>query len=153
MFVFYLRGAGTGIARHLLVAAYGTCPYTCEYALHSMSNLNIASWNVRGLNAAARRDMMHEILAATTVHIACLQETKMSLNDHATATYIGGYPASGPLGTRGGITIMWNENYVDLTTIVLTRHTLSADVMVRETGQRFKLTTVYGPAKLDSFPA
>jgi exonuclease III len=51
-------------------------------------NLNLACWNVRGLNSEARRAAVHEILATTTIHIACLQETKMSNIDQNLAEYL-----------------------------------------------------------------
>jgi exonuclease III len=43
----------------------------------SHNDFDILSWNVRGLNMAARCLAMHEMIAANTCHIACLQETKL----------------------------------------------------------------------------
>lgn len=47
------------------------------FLVNSNLNIKIISWNVRGLNAAARCLAVHETLAATPTHIACLQETKL----------------------------------------------------------------------------
>ena len=114
-------------------------------------SLDIADWNVRGLNDQARKDTVHNFFASTPCHIACLQETKLDFIDHATATYIGGYkirsfahrPAT---GTRGGILFLWNDNYVALTNILIGTHLISADVCIRACGTTFKLTNVYGPS-------
>lgn len=73
-------------------------------------NIDILCWNVRGLNLPARRDAVHETIASTFCHIACLQETKLSIIDQFTASYLGGRrlnkfehkPAGGLSGTRGG---------------------------------------------------
>ena len=47
--------------------------------------------NVRGLNQRARRDTVHQIIAATSCNIACLQETKLFQICQYDASYLGGY--------------------------------------------------------------
>lgn len=42
-------------------------------------NLKIVIWNVRGLNAGARRTAIRSLLATTDATVVCLQETKMAL--------------------------------------------------------------------------
>jgi len=119
------------------------------------ANINIACWNVRGLNSQARKATVHEILAATNIHLACLQETKLRNVDQATAAYPGNYrlqkfafsPATGPLGTRGGILLLWDDLHVDLSDVSTTRHTISATVRLKECGTEFIITTVYGLSK------
>jgi len=87
-----------------------TCFYIC--VLHcSMTEpqLDLLSWNVRGLNRQDRKDTIHQIVVATRCHIACLQETKLSLVDQHTAACLGGFrlrnfvykPAGDVLGTQG----------------------------------------------------
>jgi exonuclease III len=36
-------------------------------------------WNVHGLNARARHDVVHELVASERPSIVCLQETKLSV--------------------------------------------------------------------------
>ena len=111
--------------------------------------LNILCWNVRGLNDQARKDTV--TLAQTTCHIACLQETKLDFIDHHLAAYIGGsrlrsFAHRPAIGTRGGILLLWNEDFVTIANIHIGTHLISADVLVRACGTTFKLTTVYGPS-------
>jgi hypothetical protein len=40
---------------------------------------NFIVWNVRGLNARARRDIMRELVVAERPSIVCLQETKLDV--------------------------------------------------------------------------
>ena len=122
-------------------------------------NISILSWNVRGLNDPHRQDTVHEIIAASSCHVVCLQETKLDDIDQFTAAYLGGYrlksfaqrPAD---GTRGGILMLWDDNVVQVSNIVATEFCLSATILIRQTGVSFKITSVYGPtayARKDDF--
>lgn len=101
--------------------------------------IDILSWNVRGLNRPARRATVRETLQEAKPHIACLQETKMSNIDARLVNSLGGgrlrsfqfKPATGPLGTRGGILILWNEDFVDIKDFVQRTYSLSATVPKR----------------------
>jgi exonuclease III len=46
-------------------------------------NVDLVSWNVRGLNLGARCLAVHEMLADNICEIACLQETKLQSIDLA----------------------------------------------------------------------
>jgi hypothetical protein len=68
---------------------------------------------------------------------------------------LGGYrlhnfvfkPATGVLGTRGGIVILWNENSIHLTNCAMGEFHLSADIEVKECSTNFRLSVVYGPTR------
>ena len=114
-------------------------------------NLNVADWNVRGLNDQARKDTVHAFLSDTPCHIACLQETKLDFIDQQTAAYIGGFKlrsfAHKPaVGTRGGILLLWNEDQVSVTNVHIGSFLISAQITIRECSTSFLLTTVYGPS-------
>ena len=114
-------------------------------------SLDIADWNTRGLNDQARKDVVHAMIADTPCHIACLQETKLEFIDHQTAAYIGGnrlrsFAHRPAIGTRGGILLLWNDDYIDMTNVHIGVHLISADVLIRDCGTSFKITNVYGPS-------
>ena len=98
---------------------------------------------------------MHQTLATTRCHIACLQESKLSSLDQHTAAYLGGFrlrsfvskPATGLLGTRGGIVVLWNEDCITLSNCVTGEFHLSADIEVRECLTKFRLSVIYGPTR------
>jgi exonuclease III len=77
----------------------------------ALNNIQLISWNVRGLNAPARCLAMHEMIAAAPCNLVCLQETKLQMIDLALATFLGAYklnqfafkPAT---GTKGGILLL-----------------------------------------------
>lgn len=115
-------------------------------------NLDILCWNVRGLNDPARCVTVHEVLAATSCHIACFQETKLASIDGALATFLSGYKhncftAKPAQGTKGGILISWNDNYIDLQNIIIRRFSVTASVSIKECGTNFSLSVVYGPTR------
>ena len=43
----------------------------------------LLDWNVRGLNSAARRKVVRDLVQETGASIVCLQETKMQLRDRS----------------------------------------------------------------------
>jgi len=45
----------------------------------AMDPIILLSWNVRGLNTRARRDVVRVLMQDTRASIACLQETKLSV--------------------------------------------------------------------------
>lgn len=47
-------------------------------------NLEIGSWNTRGLNDPAKRDSVREFLGTVHVSLVCLQETKLAVIDKFT---------------------------------------------------------------------
>jgi len=104
--------------------------------------------NVRGLNQQAQRDTVHQLIAATSCNIACLQETKLSQICQYDASYLGGHrlsqfaykPASGPSQTRGGIIILWNECRVSCTDITIGEFHVSANVQLKDSDASFLLT-------------
>ena len=75
-----------------------------------MANTTVICWNVRGLNATARRDNVRTLTADVRAHIVCLVETKLSTVNHwLIASMLGNnyrdfayVPAA---STRGGILI------------------------------------------------
>ena len=115
-------------------------------------NINFLCWNVRGLNCVNRRSTVYETIAATTCHVACLQETKLDHMDQFIASYLGGnrlrsFAHRPATGTRGGILMLWDDNAVQISDVVSTVYCLSAMVLIRATGNMFKITTVYGPTE------
>ena len=75
-----------------------------------MDNITVLSWNVRGLNARARRDAVRTLVDDIRPSIMCLQETKLDVIPHTMVLSMLGIafsefaylPAS---ETRGGILI------------------------------------------------
>lgn len=115
-------------------------------------NLNILSWNVGGLNCPDRRAATHETIAATPCHLVCLRETKLELVDPSIATSLGRYRLKSfsqrsALGTRWGILLLWDENFVTVHDVSFGAVFLSAKVTITSSSTSFKLTTFYGPAR------
>lgn len=118
-------------------------------------NLDIISWNVRGLNQQTKKDAVHQFMKSTLCHLACLQETKLANIDKCTTTYLDGSRlrkhayklAGGPLGTRGGILLLWNEDYIEISNITVGEFSIAADVLIRECLQSVRLIVVYGPSR------
>lgn len=84
-----------------------------------MDNTTVLSWNVRGLNAQARRDNVRTLVDDIRPSIVCLQETKLDViseflvfsllgRDFVDFAYL---PAS---STRGGILIAGRRGSVSL---------------------------------------
>lgn len=83
--------------------------------LFAMSNRNwhILSWNIRGINATAKWEAVHDKIEESACAIFCLQETK---REHFDMAYIRNFAPkrfdhfdySPSVGTSGGILVVWN---------------------------------------------
>ena len=115
-------------------------------------SLSVLNWNVRGLNCPNRRATVHETIAATPCNLVCLQETKLSVVDPFLASFLGGQrlknvaekPAD---GTKGGILLLWNEDYIKLDSISVGNFCISAKITLVSTNTSFNFTSVYGPTR------
>ncbi|KAJ1257189.1 hypothetical protein BS78_K197900, partial [Paspalum vaginatum] len=118
-------------------------------------NLEILSWNMRGLNQVARRNAVVETISSTSCHLAFLQETKLHSIDQFLAASLSGNkldrfsfkPAGGLHGTRGGILLLWDSNTLELSNFVLGDFHISATATLKESPSSFLLTVVYGPTR------
>ncbi|KAG2539779.1 hypothetical protein PVAP13_9NG494314 [Panicum virgatum] len=116
------------------------------------SDIDTVCWNVRGLNSAKRCLAVHEMIASTSCHITCLQETKLQSLDSTLARFLGAYrlnqftykPAH---GTKGGILALWNDNALDLQNIQIGRYSITATLTMCYSAASFVLTTIYGPSR------
>jgi exonuclease III len=118
----------------------------------NQKDLQLISWNVRGLNAAARFLAVYETIAATPCHRACLQETKLHTIDQPLAAFLRAYKltrfAYKPvIGTKGGILLLWNDAKIDVSNIWLGRFSILADVTLGLRMTSFSITGVYDPSK------
>jgi exonuclease III len=113
-------------------------------------NINVLNWNPRGLNCPRRRDVVGDLIAATSCHLVCLQEMKLENVDQFTAAQLGGFRlwqfAQRPaIGTRGGILLLWDDAFVQATDVIIGVYSLSATIKILNTDVSYKLTTVYDP--------
>uniref|UniRef100_A0A0V0GSF1 Putative ovule protein n=1 Tax=Solanum chacoense TaxID=4108 RepID=A0A0V0GSF1_SOLCH len=77
-------------------------------------NLNIVSWNVRGLNCGKKRCMIRNMLRIWKADVMCFQETKLEGEIANIVKEIWGsrwadYVQLEASGTRGSILIMWDK--------------------------------------------
>lgn len=113
--------------------------------------LSVLSWNVRGLNDAAHRELVKQTTLGARPSVVCLQETKLSsITQPIVADTLGqgfaGYRALNAAGTRGGILLAWNEDLISVSGVECRQFSATALVRVMLTGASFSLTTCYGPA-------
>ena len=79
--------------------------------MFSLSLMKIISWNVRGLNASDKRQIIKQVIDSLQTNIILLQETKMSQHNFDTivATWKKWKSHHMPgLGASGGIAVLWN---------------------------------------------
>ena len=114
-------------------------------------NCQILNWNVKGLNDGARQDSVSELVRTTGATIVCLQETKMQVMDHNVvsrtvgAKFVNSYIVLLAEQTRGGVFLAVNEDFFDLSDIVLTSSAITAQINMRVDGTRWQIMVVYGP--------
>lgn len=98
----------------------------------SQKNVNLC-WNIRGLNAAARRASVRNTVTSSGATIVC-QETKIAhWSTHLVVDTLGQrfarkYMAFLASGTRGGILIAVDEIFFNPHNCSTTEYTVSADI-------------------------
>jgi DNA phosphorothioation-dependent restriction protein DptG len=85
---------------------------------------SILSWNVRGLNSSARRNVFRDMVLAHRPKMVCLQETKMETVSQQIAQetldqMIDEFQFLPAQGIRGGILLGWNSDLVEATDLSL----------------------------------
>lgn len=111
--------------------------------------LKVLVWNVRGLNAPARRTIVSQVVAAANPSLVCFQESKlehvtMELVRHCMGNRFENFFYLTAVGTRGGIILAWDATVVAVTNHHRTENTITA--LVKTTGgSQWWITGVYGP--------
>ena len=114
-------------------------------------NVKLLCWNVRGLNAPARRDAVRDLLRDYHATIVCLQETKLDhVDDTLIATMLGpsftaNYHVLPAVGSRGGMIMAVSDAYFRLNDFHATLGSISATVTMLADGLDWTLSYVYGP--------
>jgi exonuclease III len=116
-------------------------------------DLNIAIWNLRGLNNPARRNSICLFLSTFKLSLVCAQESKLQSVDSTVVKQTFGpafdcfdfLPAD---GTRGGIIVAWRSDCLQLTTRHKGDFSITMDVQSLKDAKSWVLTSVYGPQEI-----
>jgi exonuclease III len=117
-----------------------------------IEQLSIFNWNIRGLNSPARREAIRDLIQSATPKLVCLQERKLALITPQTATEVLGHQFNDfkylpAMGTRGGITLGWHTDFIEASSLVLWRFSLSITIRPTWMATPFRLTVVYSPSE------
>jgi hypothetical protein len=111
---------------------------------------------MRGLNSPARREVVCDmVLSANPLkqpprELIYLQETKLAsitplLLSKAAAQRIDGYEFSPAVGTRGGILLGWDSDYIETPNMQCKNYSLITEIKIIMNKSAFQITVVYGP--------
>lgn len=115
------------------------------------ANYSMLSWNVRGLNSAAKQEDVKHLISTFRPDLFCLQETKMAIIDQQAICnfFCAGYknslcflPAE---GTRGGIVLATRDSSFTLHDSFLTANTITSTVTDTRNNSQWTVTGVYDP--------
>jgi hypothetical protein len=114
-------------------------------------NLNILTWNVRGLNEGRKRLRIRNLLSKWKVDIVCPQETKLQLISNQLVQSLWRCPyrewchvASN--GASGGILLMWDCRVVSKLDECMGRYVVACSFRNVEDGLVWAFAGVYGPS-------
>ena len=113
-------------------------------------NLQILSWNVRGLHERDKRLQIKNLIRMWRADIICMQETKMELITRGFVRSLWGchyvdWVYLGSLGASGGILVMWDSRVVENLEEAVGHYSVSC--RFKNVGDNFEwaFTSVYGP--------
>lgn len=120
-------------------------------ATMNVCNINFISWNVRGLNMRAKRNVVRESVVASQASVACIQETKLHVIDsplvmETLGPSFDGFSYLPSSQNRGGILLAWNSSRVTCTAQRLQNHSITAKVLLPNDSSSW-VSAVYGPSK------
>lgn len=115
----------------------------------SMNSENMLVWNVRGLNARARRNVVHELVAQERVSLLTILETKLDVcNDAVIHDLLGSgfdYLALPATHTAGGVLLAWRRDRWVVTNPQIKEFSITAQIRQTHGGDLWWSTGVYGP--------
>jgi hypothetical protein len=115
-------------------------------------NLNLISWNVRGLNDGAKRTRVCNLLQLWKADVVCLQETKLTAITQSLVRslwrcrYVDWINLDS-VGASGGIILMWDKRVVERTDEAVGRFSLSVRFREIASGFEWAYSGVYGPIR------
>jgi hypothetical protein len=118
-----------------------------------MDSDTLIFWNVWGLNARARRDVVASLVAQEQVSILCVQETKLHvIDDFLMLSMICMCFGFSYLlaGMRGGILVAWRRSRWASTNDYRSVHALMLKLSHYTSSPPWWLTMVYGPSLMSS---
>jgi mannosylglycoprotein endo-beta-mannosidase len=119
-----------------------------------MNNKSVLSWNVRGLNARARRDAVRTLVDDIRPSIICLQETKLDVIPQTLLLSMLGvafseYAYLPAAETRGGILVAGRQQDVSFGEVLIGCYSVTVSVQpaggAADVANTWWLTAVYGP--------
>ena len=103
-----------------------------------MTTENLLIWNVRGLNARARRNVVRDLAADQHVSLVCFQETKLDTCTDAIVRDLVGmnfdFFSLPAVHTCGGILLAWNRDIWSASTPIFRAHSISAHITLKASG-------------------
>jgi hypothetical protein len=115
-------------------------------------NLNLISWNVRGLNDGAKRTRVCNLLQLWKADVVCLQETKLTAVTHSLVCslwrcrYVD-WIGLDVVGASGGIILMWDKRVVERIDEAVGRFSISVRFREIASGFEWAYSGVYGPIR------
>lgn len=97
-----------------------------------MINENMLVWDVRGLNARARRYVVHDLVAPERVSLVMLQETKLDVCNHLLIKELleddFDYRTLPATHTFGGILVAWRKQVWSISSPLIGEFSMTAKI-------------------------
>ena len=130
-----------------------------------MDNVKILSWNVRGLGARARRNVVRTLVDDVVADVVCVQESKlcavtrdvviamlgMCFSDYADVVIamlrmrFSDYASVPASGSRGGLIVAVRGPDISIADVLAGCYSVFVKLTGPRVGNPWWLTTVYGP--------
>lgn len=119
----------------------------------SVQDINIISWNCRGLNSQLVKDMVRNISKSAKAKILCIQETKCSkwpvkgmnlLGTNSTEKWI----VQDSVGASGGLAICWDSDLFQCMSTAQSQNWIWIQMRTVDSHTWFNIINVYSPHEL-----
>lgn len=124
----------------------------------NLRDWKILCWNIRGLNSDRKWDFIRSKVLESKCDIICLQETKMELFDldfikNICPPSFNQFEYLPSVGASGGCITIWKGSKFTGILSYMNQFGLSVELTSTQSGDKWILTNIYGPADPPSKPA
>lgn len=111
--------------------------------------MKVLSWNVRGLGARSKKDMVKDLICLANPDIVVLQETRLNSLDRKVIKVIWssrriGWLALDAVNSAGGIVMMWKEDSISVSDSLVGIFSISINCVFMNFVEGW-ISRIYGP--------
>ena len=111
---------------------------------------NVLCWNIRGINATDKGDVVRQKIEESVCSVVCLQETKWTTFDSAyvrnfAPCHFDKFEFFPSVGLSSGLLVLWNSSIFSGDVVETKPYAIMIDFIANHDQSKWCLSSIYGP--------